>query len=144
MARTSNDFYILASVQLDTSNIQSQLTNFAKGITINIDSSKVKETSQELDKTTEATNRTTEATNDLALTYQEASLIMDKCVQIIGSMVEQVFELNSALIEFQKVSDLSGSSLDEYVNTLNSLGDTVGRTGKPKCLTPDVRIVNVH
>ena len=75
----------------------------------------------------------------MTLSYQAGNLILDKTIKLITSMVDQVFELDSALTEFKKVSDLSGSSLDNYVSTLSAMGNTVARTGKPKCLTPNVR-----
>ena len=47
----------------------------------------------------------------------------------IKSFAEQTFEMDSALTDFKKVSDLSGDSLDQYVNKLQDLGSTVARTG---------------
>ena len=78
----------------------------------------------------------------MGLSYQEANAIMSKSIDIISSMVDQVFEMNGALTEFSKVSDLSGASLDAYVSKLQDLGSEVGRTGKPKCLSQNVRMVN--
>lgn len=48
----------------------------------------------------------------------------DACVDA----VQQVFELDEALTEFKKVSDLSGDALDEYADKLGNLGETVART----------------
>lgn len=67
----------------------------------------------------------------LGLTYQQANAIMSKSVEIISMMVEGVFELDDALTAFKKVSDLSGQSLDNYVDKLTQMGLEVGRTGKP-------------
>ncbi len=86
----------------------------------------------------------TDAGSDLGLTYQEANAIMSESIKIISSMVDQVFELDGALTEFKKVSDLSGSSLDAYVDKLSALGSEVGRTGKPKCLSLSDGMVNQH
>ena len=44
-------------------------------------------------------------------------------------MVNQVKEMDSAITEFKKVSDLSGKSLDNYVQGLAEAGATVARTG---------------
>ena len=85
-----------------------------------------------------------DAGSDLGLTYQEANAIMSESIKIISSMVDQVFELDGALTEFKKVSDLSGSSLDAYVDKLSALGSEVGRTGKPKCLSLSDGMVNQH
>ena len=67
----------------------------------------------------------------LGLTYQQANAIMQTSIEVIGRMLDSVFELDDALIEFQKVSDLAGDSLDAYVDKLAQMGLEVGRTGKP-------------
>lgn len=43
-------------------------------------------------------------------------------------MVKQYANLDKATTEFKKVSDLSGSSLDKYLDKLGQLGKTTGRT----------------
>lgn len=48
----------------------------------------------------------------------------------IGSMVNQVFELDKSLTEFKKVSDLSGEGLKKYTDQAYELGVTVAKTGK--------------
>lgn len=44
-------------------------------------------------------------------------------------MVEEYAELDKATTEFKKVSDLTGSSLDRYVNQLTKMGKATARTG---------------
>ena len=61
---------------------------------------------------------------------------MSKCVDIIEKMTDQVFELDTSLTEFKKVSDLSGSALDSYVDKLSDMGKEVARTGKPNRSEP--------
>ena len=73
------------------------------------------------------------AGENLGLTFQEANLIMSRSIEAISSMVEQVYELDGALTEFKKVSDLSGSSLESYTADLTKMGKQVARTGKPLC-----------
>lgn len=127
----NSNFSILVDTKLDTSNIEKQLKqveNSIKPITFKADDSGIKQT--------------TSSAKELGLTFQEANLIMSKSIDIISSMVSQVYNLDSALTEFRKVSDLSGESLDEYVSHLTDLGETVARTGKPKCLSRSVRMVN--
>lgn len=126
-----SNFSILIDTQLDTSNIEKQLKQAeksAKPITFKTDDSGIKQT--------------TNSAKELGLTFQEANLIMSRSIDIISSMVSQVYNLDSALTEFRKVSDLSGESLDEYVSHLTELGETVARTGKPKCLSRSVGMVN--
>lgn len=42
--------------------------------------------------------------------------------------VESVFELDAAVTEFKKVSDLSGDALDDYTKKLGEMGQEVART----------------
>ena len=102
---------ILVGVDFDTSNLKRKLnqtlSKFNSKSKIKLDASDIE---------------------NAALTFNVANQIFRTCIEIIGSMVNQVYELNSALIEFQKVSDLSGDSLDSYVAKLSELGESVART----------------
>ena len=86
----------------------------------------------------------TKAAENLVLTFQEANLIMFKSLDIITSMVDEVYALDSSLTEFKKVSDLSGASLDNYTSKLSEIGKTVARTGKPKSQARSVGMVKQH
>lgn len=117
-------FTVLFEAQLsNASDIQKQLDKLNPKVKIDteIDTGNAEQQVRDL----------TDAGSDLGLTYQEANAIMSESIKIISSMVDQVFELDGALTEFKKVSDLSGSSLDAYVDKLSALGLEVGRTGKP-------------
>nr|DAQ37012.1 MAG TPA: minor tail protein [Caudoviricetes sp.] len=48
----------------------------------------------------------------------------------VSGMVSNVFELDSALVEYRKVSDLSGKSLDNFVDKAYEMGKSVAYTGK--------------
>lgn len=48
----------------------------------------------------------------------------------IADAIQAVFDMDEALTEFRKVSDLSGEALDEYVDKATTLGTTVARTGR--------------
>lgn len=80
----------------------------------------------------------------LGLTYHQANAIMTKSVEIISMMVDSVFELDAAITDFKKVSDLSGQSLDNYVEKLSQMGLEVGRTGKPQGQSRGVWMVNMR
>ena len=140
----ASNFSILVDVELQTNTIQKQLDSVTKNLKINVDS-------KDLDNVSNAAKNAKSGTDDLAfsarelgLTFQEANLIFSRSVEAISSMVQQVYELDSALIEFRKVSDLSGESLDNYVSQLQTMGQAVARTGKPKGLAPDDGMVNQH
>ena len=47
----------------------------------------------------------------------------------LGDMVKNVYELDGALTEFRKVSDLSGKGLERYTDQAYKAGKTVARTG---------------
>ena len=134
---SNNDYSILAKVVLDLNNIQSQLNNAAKKVTFKVDGKGIRSVTAELDTMSTATQQASKHAEDLGLTYQQARLIMDKCVDTISSMVEQVYTLNSAMTEFKKVTDLRGSGLEDYVQSLSEMGKTVARTGKPNRSEPE-------
>lgn len=128
------NYSILADVELDTSKVQQQLNQNLKNLKVDLDTKDAVKGMQDLDA----------ATEDVSLTFQAANEIFRTSIEIIGSMVEQVYALNDAQIEFQKVSDLSGQALDDYIAKLSDMGSTVARTGKPKCQAPDDGMVNQH
>lgn len=125
---------ILVGVELETTKIKSQLQEATKGLKVSVDAKDAVEGIDNLDS----------SIKKASLSFQAANEVFSTTIDIISAMTEQVFELDTALTEFKKVSDLSGTALDNYVDKLSTMGSTVARTGKPKCLTPDVRIVNVH
>lgn len=47
----------------------------------------------------------------------------------MADMVKNVYELDGALTEFKKVSDLSGKGLEKYTDQASKVGKTVARTG---------------
>ena len=51
-------------------------------------------------------------------------------------MYEQVKNLDDAMTDFKKVSDLQGAALDKYVAKLSQSGREVARTGKPNRSEP--------
>jgi len=142
MANNAN-FSITADVLLDLKNIQKQLDGAAKKYKFNLDSSSVSTATKDVNKLEQATEKASGSAENMGLTFQEANLIMQRSIEVIVSMVEQVYELDGAITEFRKVSELSGKSLDNYVAKLSDMGSQVARTGKPKRLARKVRMVNV-
>lgn len=141
MARNSN-FSILADVELDLKSIQKQLNQHK--IVFDIDGKSIRVAGMGLNELEEQARRASESGEDLGLTFQQANMIMQQSIDIIVSMVEQVYQLDDAITEFKKVSDLSGKSLDNYVDKLSIMGSQVARTGKPKRQAPCDGIVNQH
>lgn len=125
---------ILVGVELETTKIKSQLQEATKGLKVSVDAKDAVEGIDNLDS----------SIKNASLSFQAANEVFSTTIDIISAMTEQVFELDTALTEFKKVSDLSGTALDNYVEKLSTMGSTVARTGKPKCLTPNVGMVNQH
>ena len=131
-----NAWSVLVGVELDTNaqKIQQQLNKISKDLKVDIDTKDAKNGVDSL----------TQSVEDLSLSYQAANAILSKSIEIISSMVNEVYALDTALTEYKKVSDLSGKSLDNYVTKLANMGNAVARTGKPKSQAPDDGIVNQH
>lgn len=120
MAKTSGSNYsIIVDAKLDLESIDDQLKKSRKTIKFDVDSQSAK---QQLE--------------DLGLTYQQLQLIASQSIETFKILSEQVFELDGAITEFQKVSDLSGDALDRYVSKLSEAGREVSRTGKPNRSEP--------
>lgn len=130
MAKSNANYSVLVDVELQTKQIQDQLDKTSKKARLNVTDNggtkKLKEDAQELE-----------------LQWQQAQYVMSECLKVINSMVDEVYSLNSAMIEFQKVSDLSGQGLEDYLDKLSEMGKEVARTGRPVCLSRKVRMVNV-
>lgn len=129
---TNKNYSVTLSGLLDTSKIESQIKALQakqKGITFTADTSGIKSTTTAVNGLDTALQNSNASATDNLLTFQAANLIFRKTVEVIGEMVDQVYELNAAETEFKKVSDLSGSSLDNYVDKLSKTGSEVARTG---------------
>lgn len=142
MASKGRNYSILVGIKLDTSDVQKQLDKIKLNdidVNINVNGKEglkeanqlLKETNKENKKAQQSAKKHADEVEKLGLTYQQANAIMSKSVDIIGSMLDSVFELDDAMTSLKKVSDLSGQSLDDYVDKLTQMGLEVGRTGKP-------------
>lgn len=129
MAPTSRNYNILVGVELELNDVQQQLNKKAKDTTFNVKAD---------------TSKAQASIEDLSLSFQAANEIFRTTIDIMASMANEVLKLDTALTEFSKVSDLSGNALDKYVDKLSEMGATVARTGKPKCLSRSVWMVNMH
>lgn len=94
---------------------------------------------QNLEKTGKHLKNQAFATDNLAynwskamqsfLAYNTVTQFFNTVSNGIKDMIGQVKELDDALTEFKKVSDLSGESLDKYVDKAYKMGATVAKTG---------------
>lgn len=115
----SSAWKIRVGVELDTSDLQSQLDKASPKLKIDGDSAGA----------VEAADKAKQSVKDVGLEYQQYKIILDKCIDTIKSMAEQTMKMDAAQTEFKKVSDLSGKSLDDYTKKLSKMGQQVGRSG---------------
>ena len=83
------NYSILVDVELQTKTIQQQLNQATKNAKISLDT---KDASKDIDNLSGSVG-------EMGLTFQEANLIMSKSIEIISSMVEEVYTLDTALTE---------------------------------------------
>lgn len=137
---SSTDFSILARVVLDVSDIQKQLNNAAKNIkdvSIKVNADGVSAAQSGLSGVASSLGDVDRAANDGMLTWQQYREMIDVATDAIKSFAEQTYEVDAALTELKKVSDLQGESLNKYVQGLTAAGKDVARTGKPNRSEPE-------
>lgn len=129
------NYSVVVQAELDLKKIKEQLKEVASnGVDLKVHGAA--QGKKEIDDVTKSTRQLNEAGQDLELTFNVAHEVFSKFLSVVKDMAGQVYELDAALTEFKKVSDLSGSALDEYVDKLSQLGQEVGRTGKPNRSEP--------
>ena len=131
----ASNYSIIVGAELDLKKIKEQLKEVSSnGIDLKVHGAA--QGKKEIDDVTKSTRQLNEAGQDLELTFNVAHEVFSKFLSVVKDMAGQVYELDAALTEFKKVSDLSGSALDDYVDKLSQLGQAVGRTGKPNRSEP--------
>ncbi len=131
----ASNYSIIVDAELDLKKIKEQLKEVASsGVDLKVHGAA--QGKKEIDDVTKSTRQLNEAGQDLELTFNVAHEVFSKFLSVVKDMAGKVYELDDALTEFKKVSDLSGSALDDYVDKLSQLGQEVGRTGKPNRSEP--------
>ena len=131
----ATNYSIIVGAELDLKKIKEQLKEVAStGVDLKVHGAA--QGKKEIDDVTKSTRQLNEAGQDLELTFNVAHEVFSKFLSVVKDMAGQVYELDAALTEFKKVSDLTGSALDDYVDKLSQLGQAVGRTGKPNRSEP--------
>ena len=129
------NYSVVVQAELDLKKIKEQLKEVSSnGVDLKVHGAA--QGKKEIDDVTKSTRQLNEAGQDLELTFNVAHEVFSKFLSVVKDMAGQVYELDAALTEFKKVSDLSGSALDDYVDKLSQLGQAVGRTGKPNRSEP--------
>ena len=131
------DYSILAKVVLDLGGIQKQLNNASKGVKFNIDSGGVATATTQMNELGDATDKAGAAAVSAYSNWYQYYMVLQQVINVVESLAEQTFTLDASMTEFKKVSDLTGSALDSYVEKLTKTGKAVARTGKPNRSEPE-------
>ena len=121
----NKDYSIVLNAQIDSQSIKDSLSKLQK----QLPDLKLNFNTGDINNATKAVNDNADAVDSAMLTYQQANLLLQDTIKIVKSMANEVYALNSAQVDFQKVSDLSGKSLDNYIDGLTKAGAEVARTG---------------
>ena len=131
-------YYISAQVKVDTSTIQTQL-NAIKDQTLNVkvNTTGVAEAAKGVDGIGDATKTAAKSVKNLGSDFVSTLGKVTKfaaVTSIIGTFtasvteaVKAVKDLDDAMIDYEKVSNLSGDAMSAYVDKLSDLGDAVYR-----------------
>lgn len=115
--------------------IKSKLENALKNINAevniktNADSSPIKKINDASKEAEGQVRKLGEAASSTGESWGQLVESTNRAIDVFKVFGQQILEVDNALTEFKKVSDLSGESLNKYVDQLQELGGTVGRTG---------------
>lgn len=134
-------FEVILEAQLSKtslSSIQSQLKELTKGTKFDIqaDSSSVnnlKNSLADLGKEAQNAKEHTQGLSEIMqkfTTWSIGAAIVNKTKDAIADMVQQVFDLDASLVEFNKVTDVTPEQLQQITNEAYKLGEQLARTGK--------------
>lgn len=125
------NYTIKVKAELDGNEIQEQLNKLSKNAKIDFGDG-----AKKLGEETEETTKKVKSLQDIGrLAFNRVAVaVFDKAVSAamnaVSDMVSNVFELDAALVEYRKVSELSGKSLDNFVDRAYEMGKSVAYTGK--------------
>lgn len=88
----SSAWKIRVGVELDTSDLQSQLNKATPKVTIDGDSAGA----------VDAAEKAKQSVKDVGLEYQQYKIILDKCIDTIKSMAQQTMKMDAAQTELIK------------------------------------------
>ena len=100
MGIKKSQYSILVDVDLDTTRTQKKLNEQLKDLKVSVkEDGSLKKISNDAEKAAEKIKDLEKATKNNNLTFQAANEIFSKSVDIISSMLEQVYKLDHAIIE---------------------------------------------
>ncbi|MEG0835795.1 MAG: phage tail tape measure protein, partial [Christensenellaceae bacterium] len=119
------NYKIIVSAEINTAEIQKQLNQFSKTAKIKVDSSGVRQAAKDVGflgvKWADAGKK--------FLAWKIIGDAFSGIERAITQMVSSVYELDTALTEFNKVTDLSEQQLDKFIDKAYKAGEATARTG---------------
>lgn len=143
MAMNSSNFQILVNAVLDAKNIQAQLDKISQKyatmkVGIDVDTSKLNSALSGLkglkvgfDDTSTSAEKTSQSIGDIFAKVSKfggVTLVINELRQSLMDGVDAVRELDVAVTEYKKVSDLTDEGMKQYIEDAREMGLEVGRT----------------
>lgn len=145
MAMNSSNFQILVNAVLDAKNIQAQLDKISQKyatmkVGIDVDATKLNDALNGLkglkvgfDDTSTSAEKTSQSIGDIFTKVSKfggVTLVINELRQSLMDGVDAVRELDAAVTEYKKVSDLTDEGMKSFVEDARELGLEVARTGE--------------
>ena len=130
-------FEILVSASLSgaaKTKIQEQLNKISSGLNLNIKSGSVSGLNKSLSELQQKFGEASNSGNNLTKTIENFSnwkitqATISALKEGMSSVVEEVKNLDSSLVEFQKVTDLTDTEMDNFINNSYKTAEAVART----------------
>lgn len=143
MAMNSSNFQILVNAVLDAKNIQAQLDKISQKyatmkVGIDVDATKLNDALSGLkglkvgfDDTSTSAEKTSQSIGDIFAKVSKfggVTLVINELRQSLMDGVDAVRELDAAVTEYKKVSDLTDEGMKSFVSTAREMGLEVGKS----------------
>jgi hypothetical protein len=136
-------FSVLVDAHLNTATLRADLESMSKTGTLSVDMTQAQKGVNTMSESISGTQKKVKGLSgvlkDFGTTvgkvfkFAAATAAIGAVTTAVYSAGQAIKEYDAALIDYQKVSDLSGESLNKYAKHLGELGSSVARTRKPWC-----------
>lgn len=123
-----------------TANIQKSIKEMEKALSLDVSinadgksASQIKEAISGIGSAAQDASKHTQGLGDIVnkfLSWQVVGDVIHGVKDSMQDMVQQVFELDASLVEFNKVTDVTPQQLEQITNQAYELGSQLARTGK--------------
>lgn len=143
----NKDYYIKLSAKIDDSQktvteLNSQIKSLEKKVAhlqLKVDSKKIKTANKDLNQLNKTARQGKDDANKWQYswtkafqsftTYMSVTTVFYQTINTIKNMINEVIELDDALVELRKVTDLEGESLQKFTQNAYDAAEAVAKTG---------------